>query len=281
MHPLNGVEVSSGDEDEVAGNRFGLGQRTRRALRATGDGEGTVLHCRQKRLLFLEAQQVDLVNVEDPLVSAMDGARFNSVVGGCFHPTGLERVVAHVAEQGAGKRGCCVNEGGEFVQVVLDQNLGNSTVVDRTQSTSDEHVPEHQQETSEQEREQVAGLEGSDEEKESDGCKRDEQHALRFFPLLPNGFFLDFDNALGSASRHGSDAWNVFVVLVGVNENVFECVLGQQVGHGASEHGLARPRVADHEHVSALLSGFFDDNRTRFLSDHLVDQSLRNGNIGG
>ena len=99
MHTLNGVEVPCSDENEIARHRLGLGQGTGGALRPTGDGEGTVLHGREQRLLLLKAKQVDFVDVENTLVGSVDGTGLNTVVGRCFHTTRLERVVTNVAKQ--------------------------------------------------------------------------------------------------------------------------------------------------------------------------------------
>jgi len=100
------------------------------------------------------------------------------------------------------------------------------------------------------------------------------------FTLLPNRFFLNLDDAFCASSGHRSDPRNVFVVFVWVNQDVLKGVFRKQIGHRFCEHRLARSRVADHQHVAALFSRFFDDDRTGFLTNHLVDQSLGDGNVG-
>ena len=87
VHALNRVQVSSGDQDEVARDRFGLGEGAARALRAARDGECALLHGGEQRLLLLEPKEVDLVNVEHALVRSMDGAWLNTLVGGRLHAT--------------------------------------------------------------------------------------------------------------------------------------------------------------------------------------------------
>ena len=75
-------------------------------------------------MLFFEAEEVDFVDVENPLVRTVDGPGLNPVVSGSFHATGLERVVANVAQQRPGKGGRGVNERRQFVRVVLDETFG-------------------------------------------------------------------------------------------------------------------------------------------------------------
>ncbi len=238
------------------------------------------MHGRQQSLLFFQTQEVDFVDVKHPFVGAVDGAGLNTVVSRRLHTARLERVVADITEQGA-RQGCrSVDERGKFVQVVLHEHFRNAAVVDGTESASDEHVPESEQEATEQQGEQVAGLKSGDEEQESDGGKSDEQHALGFLTLLPNRFFLNLDDAFCTAGGHGSNPRDVFIVFVRVNQNVLKGVFGKQVGHGLRKHGLARSGVADHQHVAALFRGFLDDDRTGFLTDDLVDQTVGDGDVG-
>ena len=136
------------------------------------------MHGREQGLLFFKAKQVDLVDVENAFVSTVNGAGLNTVVSRGFHATGLERVVADVPEKGARERGRGVHEGWKFVEVVLHQHLWDAAVVNSTETASNEHVPEDQQEATEEKGEQITGLEGGDEQEEADGSEGDEQHAL-------------------------------------------------------------------------------------------------------
>ena len=61
---------------------------------------------------------------------------------------------------------------------MLDQHLRDAAVVNSTETASNEHVPEDQQKATEEEGEQITGLEGGDEQEEADGSEGDEQHAL-------------------------------------------------------------------------------------------------------
>ena len=164
---------------------------------------------------------------------------------------------------------------------MLHQHLRNAAVIHGTETTSNEHVTEDEEETTEEKGEQITGLKGGNEQEKTDGGKRDEQHALGFLSLLANGLLLYLDDAFGSTGGNGTDPRHVLVILVRIDEHVFEGVLRKQVGHGPSKHGLARSRVADHQHVASLFGRLLDDDRTGFLSDDLVDQTVGNGNIGG
>ena len=99
MHTLDGIEVARRDENEITWNRFGLGQCTGGPFGAARDWESTVLHGRQKGLLLFEAEEIDLVDVKHALVSTMNGSGLHTVVGRRFHPAGLERVVAYIAQE--------------------------------------------------------------------------------------------------------------------------------------------------------------------------------------
>ena len=59
------------------------------------------MHGGEQRLLFLEPEEVDFVDVEHALVGTVDGARLDTLVRGRLHATRLEGVVTDVTEQGA------------------------------------------------------------------------------------------------------------------------------------------------------------------------------------
>ena len=71
---MDGIEITRRDENEITGDRFGLGQRTGGAFGAAGDWESTVLHGRQQGLLLFEAEEIDLVDVKNALVGTMNGS---------------------------------------------------------------------------------------------------------------------------------------------------------------------------------------------------------------
>ena len=143
---------------------------------------------------------------------------------------------------------------------MLDEDLRYATVVSSTQSATDEHIAEHEEETTEEECEQVTALQGSDEQQETDGGKSDEEHALRFLSLLANGLLLNLDDAFCTPSGDGTNTRDVFVVFVRVDQDILQGIFWKKVRHGFGEHRLAGSRVADHQHVSALFSGFLDDH---------------------
>src|SRR5438552_3867698 len=62
VHPLDRVQVSRGDEDEVAWDRLRLDHRAGRPLALADDREFLLLHRGQQALLALHAEDVDLVH---------------------------------------------------------------------------------------------------------------------------------------------------------------------------------------------------------------------------
>ena len=164
---------------------------------------------------------------------------------------------------------------------MLHEHLGNAAFIGSAQARAQEHVPEGQQEHPEEEGHDVTALEGGDGEKESDGNETNEEHALGFLTLDANGFFLNLDDAVASASGNRAHAGLVLVFLVRIDQNVLEGIAGQEFGHGPGEHGLARTRIPDHQHVTALFSGLTDDDRAGFLADDLIDQTVRDRDFFG
>ena len=164
---------------------------------------------------------------------------------------------------------------------MLHKHLGDAAFIRGAQARAQEHVPEGQQEHPEEEGHDVTALEGGDGEKESDGDETNEEHALGFLTLDANGFFLNLDDAVASASGNRAHAGLVLVFLVRIDQNVLEGIAGQEFGHGPGEHGLARTRIPDHQHVTALFSGLPDDDRAGFLADDLIDQTVRNRDFFG
>ena len=154
---------------------------------------------------------------------------------------------------------------------MLDQDLRNTTVIGGAQTAPYEHVTKDKEEPSEEEREQISGLNRCDENEETYGCKGDEKHSLRFFLLFSNCLFLHLNDAFSPSSRNRPDAGNVLVVLVGVHQDIFEVFFWQEVRHRTSQHRFSCTWVPDHEHVTALFCCFLDHDRTGFLTDDLVD----------
>jgi len=66
---------------------------------------------------------------------------------------------------------------------MLHEHLGDSALVSRTQSSPDEHVAKHKQETTEQQGYDVTLLKCGDKNKETDGCECNQEHFLGTFPL--------------------------------------------------------------------------------------------------
>ena len=154
---------------------------------------------------------------------------------------------------------------------MLHQNFWNTTVIGSAQPASYEHVTKDKKESSEEEREQISGLNRCDENEETYGCKGDEKHSLRFFLLFSNCLFLHLNDAFSPSSRNRPDAGNVLVLLVGVHQDIFEVFFWQEVRHRTSQHRFSCTWVPDHEHVTALFCCFLYHDRTGFLTDDLVD----------
>ncbi len=124
-------------------------------------------------------------------------------------------------------------------------------------------------------------MQGGDGQKEGHGHEADEQHALGLLPLNADGLFLDLDDAVASSSRHRANAWFVFVLFVGIDQDVLKGVTWEKFRHGAGQHGFARAWVTDHQHVTALFCRLTDDDGAGFLADDLIDQAVGNGDLLG
>ena len=122
-------------------------------------------------------------------------------------------------------------------------------------------------------------MQGGNGEEERDGDETDEEHALGFLTLNADGFLLDFDDAVASPCRDRAHTGFVFVLLVRIDQDILERVTRQKFGHRPGQHGLPRARIANHQHVAALLCRFADDDRARFLSDDLIHQTVGDGDV--
>ncbi len=73
----------------------------------------------------------------------------------------------------------------------------------------------------------------------------------------------------------------VVVLRVVVDDGVLQLFRGEELRHGAREHGLARAGVPDEDDVALLLRGLLDDRDGGVLTDDLVDQVLRDLDFRG
>ena len=71
----------------------------------------------------------------------------------------------------------------------------------------------------------------------------------------------------------------VLILLITEHQDVLEPLTRQELGHGASQHRLACPRLADHDDVSSLLRGLPDHYRGSLLSDYLVNELVGNRHV--
>ena len=162
---------------------------------------------------------------------------------------------------------------------MLNQYLWNTTFITRTKTATDEHVSEHEQEHTKQQGEDVTTWNCNDDEQKRNRTESNQQHSLSLLFLLTNGFLLNTYNAFCTSCRYRAYTRFILIVFVWIDEYILECILGQEVGHRASKHGFTSSRVTNHQHVTALLGRFTNHDRSCFLSNHLVNKTLRNWNI--
>src|SRR3990172_2392892 len=86
MHAGDRVQVSGGDEQEVARDRLRLDHRPARALALPHDAEPPLLHRGQEGRLAFDPKDVDLVDEQDALVGLVDRARPPPPARGRFGP---------------------------------------------------------------------------------------------------------------------------------------------------------------------------------------------------
>ena len=88
------------------------------------------------------------------------------------------------------------------------------------------------------------------------------------------------DDLLPPPGRNGPDNRDYFESSeFGIDEDILEVLLGEELGHRLGEHGLTGTRAADHHDMPALDGCLPDDLDGVLLADHLVDQSRRYLNI--
>ena len=125
VHTLDRIEVSCSHHHEPAGHRFGADHRTARALALPGDGEFPFLQGREEVLLGVGVQRVDLIDKQDAAIRAVDRTGFDPVMRRGLKAAALERVMPDIAEQGAGMGTGPVNEGGDALGIIGDEELGH------------------------------------------------------------------------------------------------------------------------------------------------------------
>ncbi len=287
---LHGVQVAGGDQDEVARNGRRADHRTGAGLRLADDGELAFLHRRQQRLLAVEAQHVDLVDEEDALVGAVDGADFDPFVRRRLKAARLERVVADVAEQGAGvaARGFDVGCVGLLLRVVRQKQLGDGEH-DGVLALLEQHEHEQDDEETARQSQEIVGAEivrdvaAHEEEHGQAEEGRDEaplQDLVDDLLAAGAGSHLGLDiGALAGFDRE--DQRLVGVLRVVVDQRVVELLGRQHLGHRFGDHRLARTRVADQKQVALLRSRLLGDGDGKVLADDLVDELLRDLDVLG
>ena len=207
VHRLDAVDVARRDEDEVGGDRLGLHHRSGGALRLADDRELAFLEGGEEGVLALDLQEIDLVQEQDAAVRLVDRADLDPLVGRGLEPTGLERVVLHVAEEGAGVRPGRVDERRLIVRGMRDEQLGDpDPVATSVARQPHQDVDQDHDEEADQERGQVVlredDVQGEGEDHHGDDDEQDRALLLllRRFELLGGDVLL----ALARKGRPGS-----------------------------------------------------------------------------
>src|SRR6266508_611107 len=289
MHALDCVEVPRGHEDEIAGHGFRLHHRAGGPLALTDDGELLLLHGGQQGLLAFHAEHVDLVDEEDALVGLMNRTGFDALMGRRLEAAALERVMLHVPEERARVAAGRVDERWGLVRSVAHEELGHHQVLLPVARVAARDVDDRRDQDAEQDvlrRFRVETGTWSPPVVRHDHAEADDEehdrhdHRGLLFASLHRLRLLRIDDLTALAGRHDADLRLVRVLGVVIDDDVLKFVPREEFGHGASEHRLARAGIADEHDVPLLLRSLPDDLDGPLLPDHLVDEPLRDLDLG-
>ena len=219
----------------------------------------------------------------------MDRTGLDPLVGGRLEASALERVMLDVPEEGARVAAGCVDERRGLVGGVAHQEFGHHQVLLAVARVAARDVDDRRDEDAEQDdlrRFRVeAGTRGTPVVRHDDAEADDEEHDRHdhrgfLLPSLHRLRLLSVDDLPALARRHDADFRLVRVLGVVIDDDVLEFVPRKEFRHRAGEHRLARARIADEHHVPLLLRGLPDDLDGPLLPDHLVDEPLRDLDLG-
>ena len=281
VHPLDRVQVSRGDEDEVAWDRLRLDHGAGRALALPDDREFLLLHRGQQALLALHAEDVDLVDEEDALVGLVDRAGFDALVRGRLKAAALEGIVLDVPEQGASVTPRRVDERRHFIGRMTDEELRDHQVLLTVTRVPRRDVDDRRDQDPEQDdvrgiraeaRLLRAPLVGEDDAQADDEEHDRHHHRGLLLPTLHRLRLLGVHDLPALAGGDDADLGFVRVLGIVIHDDVLEVVPGQEFRHRPGQHRLPGARVADQHDMPLLFGGFADDFDGPFLTDDLVHE---------
>ena len=240
MHPLNRVEVSGGDQDEVAWNGLGLDHCPGGPLALAHDREFLLLHRGQEALLALHAEDVDLVDEQYAFVGLVNRTGFDALMGRRLEPATLERVVLDVPKKRARMAPRRIDERGHLVGRVTHEELRHHQVLVPSARVSSRDVDDRRHEDAEQDDVRRVGTEL--------GCRRapliredhaqtdDEEddrhdHGSFLFPALHRLRLLRVDDFAAFPGGHDANLRLVWIFRVVVDNDVLQVVSGQEFRH--------------------------------------------------
>ena len=86
-------------------------------------------------------------------------------------------------------------------------------------------------------------------------------------------------DSVASSGRNRTNPRLIFIIVVDVAKRILQGFCWHELSHRFREHALTRPRVTDHQHVSTLFGSLSDDDCRVFLTNHLIDQIIGDGDI--
>src|SRR2546428_586279 len=201
-----------------------------------------------------------------------------------LEPTALERIVLHVPEEGTRVAARRIDERGHLVGRVAHEELGDHQVLLPVSRVPRRNVDDRRHENAEQDDVRCVGTElrgrGSPLVREDHAQPNDEEddrhdHGSLLLPALHRLRLLRVDDLAALPRGHDANLRLVRVLRLVVDDDVLEVVPGEHFRHRPGEHRLPSAGVADQHHMPLLLGGFTDHFDGSLLTDHLINQPLR------